>query len=350
MRDFLRRLAAILLVLSVLGLLVLTSDKPIPPPFGPPEDAPHAIVSLGDSTMSGEGTGDYLPGTDGEHDNWCHRSPEAMINNVTVPATSKVFNFACSGTGTDRIALNAPPGAEPSQARQLADIARAYRVTTIAIAVGANDDPQFGPLLTSCVQAIFDSGKPGCGQQISQQWPARIATMIPKIVKAVGDVRRVMTDNGYPNASYALVLQSYAAPVAPNVAKNLQNLNGCPFRTDDLRWVQDKGVPQLNDGIRKAAALAGTRFLDLSKAGTGHEACSGGSNTDTEWFTRLTVNWADFQNDARTAHAAQASFHPNAKGYVAFGDCMTRFLATTDTTAACVPDGHGGLKLLRTGH
>jgi lysophospholipase L1-like esterase len=311
----------------------------------PVEVATHAVVVLGDSTMSGEGAGSYLPGTDGEHDDWCHRSLDASVNHVTVPADTRVFNLACSGTGTDSIRLDTPPGAEPSQAAQLRAIASKYRITTVAVAVGANDDPQFGPLLDQCARELFLDRGPGCGQQVDKQWPVRVAGAVPKIVKALGDVRKVMTENGYTDGAYSLVLQSYADPVPADVGKSLQNLNGCPFRAEDLRWVHDRGVPQLNEGIRQAAKLAGARFLDLSKAGAGHEACSGGD----EWFTRLSVNWHDLQDDTRYNHALQSSFHPNARGYTAFGQCLTRFLATDGSAAACVSDGHGGLQLRHTG-
>src|SRR5687768_4537390 len=36
-----------------------------------------AVVVLGDSAASGDGAGDYEPGTRGEGDNWCHRSEHA---------------------------------------------------------------------------------------------------------------------------------------------------------------------------------------------------------------------------------------------------------------------------------
>ncbi|AHH97790.1 GDSL-type esterase/lipase family protein [Kutzneria albida] len=342
MRDFLRRFGIVVILIPALGLLLLLSDNPFTTPPGPPATAERAIVALGDSTMSGEGAGDYTPITNGQADNWCHRSPAAMIDQITAPDVPHLINLACSGAGTDRITLNTTTkGVEPQQTRQLGEVAKRFRVTAVLVAIGANDDPQFGGLINQCVQAILHPSDPGCGKQVDPQWPGRVNAMVPKVVRALHDIRKVMSDSGYSVTAYTLVLQSYAAPVAPNVVRNLQNLNGCPFRSDDLHWVQDRAVPLLDAGMRSAAEQAGVRFLDLAKAGTGHEACSGSS----EWFTRLTVNWNDFQDNARYNHALQSSFHPNAKGYTAFAGCMSKFLATDQKSAACVPDGKGGLRL-----
>jgi lysophospholipase L1-like esterase len=341
MRNFLRRAATVLIVFPVFALLLLTGDNRITPPPAPPENAPHAIVALGDSTMSGEGAGNYTPDTDGPRNDWCHRSPQAMVQHIKLAGVTKIFNFACSGANSQAIRLDGQHPVEPSQAAQLGAIASQYRIDAVVVAVGANDDPEFGSLLTSCVDAIFTSAKPGCGKQVDPQWQNRVNAMVPKVVAALRDIRRVMIEHGYPDSAYNLVLQSYAAPVAPDILRSLQNVGGCPLRTDDLRWVQDRAVPVLNDGLLKAAQQGGARFLDLSRAGDGHEACTGGQ----EWFTRLTVNWTDFQDSARYAHALQQSFHPNTAGYTAFARCMSQFLTLTERVAACVTDGHGSVQL-----
>src|SRR5579885_617512 len=106
MRNFLRRAAVILIVFPVLALLLLTGDNRIVPPPRPPEDVPHAIVALGDSTMSGEGAGNYTPDTDGPRDDWCHRSPQAMVQHVKLAGATKIFNFACSGADARAIRLD----------------------------------------------------------------------------------------------------------------------------------------------------------------------------------------------------------------------------------------------------
>jgi hypothetical protein len=102
-------------------------------------------------------------------------------------------------------------------------------------------------------------------------------------------------------------------------------------------------VPVLTAGVRQAATSVGARFLDLSRAGVGHEACSSERDPDREWFRRLAVRWDDLQNEDRATHALQESFHPNAAGHKQFGQCLTEFLVSTDNAAACLPARDGNL-------
>ncbi|MBB5956936.1 lysophospholipase L1-like esterase [Saccharothrix tamanrassetensis] len=338
-----RRLVALALVLPLVALLLMVADSPFPDPPGPGPDAPTAMVAMGDSTMSGEGAGSYEPGTDGENDNWCHRSRNASIHHTRVAGIDKVFNLACSGANAEQVGLtDQVRNTEGSQARQLARIAREYRVTTIVVAVGANDDPRFSDVLGTCLQAWFQR-RTDCSQALTEDWRGRVDRMVPKVESALRDIRQVLRDEGYTPRSYTLVLQSYASPVSPDLPFDLQNLAGCPLRTGDLRWVRDNAVGELSSGLRKAAAAVGTRFLDLSRAGDKHEACAGGGNPDSEWFTRLTVDFDGLRDEARARHALQESFHPNARGHEQFGRCMSAFLSTTARTASCVPDRSGNL-------
>jgi hypothetical protein len=336
---------ALFLVL-VVATLGLSGDHRFPAPTplpGPPDDGPRVIVAMGDSTVSGEGAGDYEPGTDGEKGNWCHRSPHASIFQVEVPGVQKAFNLACSGAPSPQVGLgDVEQYTEISQAEQLARIAARNRVMAVVVASGANDDPSFSHVLDSCVQAWLGRGQP-CSRIVGPQWERRVDRMIPKLTKALRDIRTVMHNAGYARTDYELVVQSYAAPVGPGVARGLQDLSGCPFLTQDLRWVEDDAVPVLTAGVRTAAANAGARFLDLSRAGTGREACTSARDPDREWFRRLAVAWDDLQHDDRATHALQESFHPNANGHEQFGRCLAEFLTSTDRAAACLPARDGNL-------
>jgi hypothetical protein len=152
-----------------------------------------------------------------------------------------------------------------------------------------------------------------------------------------------MASAGYRPVHYQLIVQSYAAPVGPNVADGLQDLSGCPLRSDDLRWVRESAVPTITAGIRRAARDANARFLDLSRAGVGREACTSKNDAGREWFRRLTIQWNDLQSDERATHALQESFHPNANGYEQFGRCLGEFINTPDQAAACLPGNDGNL-------
>ncbi|MEU6641669.1 GDSL-type esterase/lipase family protein [Saccharomonospora sp. NPDC046836] len=336
-------LAGVALLVGVFVLIGRDSQQPVEPP-GPPGRGPLTIVSLGDSTISGEGAGEYTADTDGRDGNWCHRSPLALVHEVKAPGIVKSVNLACSGAPAGQVALGeVEQWTEPSQAQQLAQLVKTHRVAAVVVAVGANDDPHFSRLISECFTSWFmDSGDP-CSEQITDDWASRIEKMVPKVVDALDDIRTVLRNAGYDREDYELVLQSYASPIGPDIPENLRNLNGCPFRTEDLRWVKETGAASLSAGLRDVAQRAGARFLDLSRAGDGHEACSGGADASTEWFTRFTVRWDDLTAVERATHAIQESFHPNAAGHQQFARCLSEFLATNDQAAACLKGEDGNL-------
>ncbi|MBP2472674.1 lysophospholipase L1-like esterase [Crossiella equi] len=342
MRALRSPLVILPVLVLVLGLLLLVSDGPVPKLPAPPEDAPKAVVALGDSTMSGEGAGDYDPATNGQDGNWCHRSPHAMINKLGLPDIAKVANLSCSGAQVAHL-VDRPQHNEGPQIPRLLEIARQYRVAAVVVQVGANDEPGFSSVVKDCAEAWLRSRATGCSGPLTSGWGERVDRMVPKLTKALQLIRKQMREHGYPDASYQLVVQSYAAPVGKSATTSLRNLGGCPFRAGDLEWVEDKAVGELAAGVRTAAAVAGARFLDLSRAGVGREACSTTGSGAGEWFTRLRVNWKDLSDEARSAHAMQESYHPNAAGHENFAACLTRFLTTTDKAAACVTDATGKL-------
>ncbi|MGH3632300.1 MAG: GDSL-type esterase/lipase family protein, partial [Sciscionella sp.] len=293
-------------------------------------------------TISGEGAGHYLPGTDGQHGDWCHRSRLAEVDQVKLPGVPKKINLGCSGAKSSDIGFGDKLHYdESSQAARLTAVAERYRVVAVVVGTGANDDPQFANTLTTCVGDWLNGTS--CFAGFGDEWRARVRRMRPKVASALTDVRTAMSRAHYARSDYSLVLQSYAAPVGPDIAPGLQGLAGCPLRTDDLRWIRNTGVTVLDNGLRAVAKKTGTRFLDLSRAGIGHEACSGGKDIAQEWFTRLTVDWQDLVHDDRAPHALQASFHPNARGYKEFAGCLTEFLGTDTREASCLPGTNGTL-------
>ncbi len=344
-----RRKWAALVAVLVLAAFALVTDVPTTAPvavkhLGPPSTAPLTIVTMGDSTISGEGAGDYTAATNGANGDWCHRSTRAEVDDTSVPGVTHTVNLACSGADSPAIGLGRTTHyTEPSQAAQLAPIAAHNRIVAIVLGDGANDDPHFSQLVDACIQAYFTRNAAGCSGGFTPQWQQRVDAMIPKVEHVLRDIRTVMAHAGYAAGSYQLVLQSYATPIGPDIAPGLRSLAGCPFQTVDLTWVRDTGIHILDNGLARAAGVAGVRFLDLSGAGVGHEACSGGAKATNEWFTRLTVAWQDLSNARRAGHALQSSFHPNAAGYAAFGGCLTAFLATTNQSAACLPGPDGTL-------
>ncbi|MGH3848381.1 MAG: GDSL-type esterase/lipase family protein, partial [Pseudonocardiaceae bacterium] len=144
-----------------------------------------------------------------------------------------------------------------------------------------------------------------------------------------------------PDGSYELVLQSYPTPVTERLAPELQNLSGCPFRTEDLVWLRTVAVPELAAALRGVADRAGARFLDLTRAAEGHEACTSPAEPANEWITRLTLDFTRLREDDTGLHAVQESFHPNATGYERIAGCLSEFIRMEYIDGSCQvsPDG-----------
>ena len=193
----------------------------------PATAAPQAaVVALGDSAASGEGAGDYAPGTRGEGGDWCHRSPRAYVHATRLAPVA--IDLACSGADTADIASTRQYG-EAAQAAQLADVARRYRVKTVVLQVGANDDAALVATGVACIRAFIDVLTPPCRQTVGPLVPQRMAATAAKVEKAVGAVRAVMRDAGYADKTWRLVLASYAAPVTERMIP-LQRGAGLPVQ------------------------------------------------------------------------------------------------------------------------
>lgn len=349
-----RRCSVGLLLLVLTALLVLADAPAAPPSRVAPSQAgqldlrPLAVVSLGDSTLAGEGAGDYLPGTRGENGNFCHRSIHAEVQRITLPGVTRRVNLACSGAGSANIGFNTPQNsAETSQAARLGELARQYRIGVVVIAVGANDGPSFADVVMRCAQAWVKRWAPPCSADLATQWPRRVAAMVPDVTAAVADVRTAMRGAGYRDRDYDLVLQSYPAPLTERLAPELQDLSGCPFRTPDLVWLRTSAAPQLSAALRGVAARAGARFLDLTRAAEGHEACTSPGDPGNEWITRLSLDFARLRNDDTGLQAVQESFHPNARGHERIAECLSQFLRTAERESSCRPNPSGRLQTVR---
>ncbi|GAY10741.1 GDSL-type esterase/lipase family protein [Pseudonocardia sp. N23] len=300
-------------------------------------DPPAAVVALGDSTASGEGAGDYEAGTRGEGGNFCHRSPAAYVHRSGLAPVS--VNLACSGA--DTAAVRSGPG---SQTARLGDLAREHRVTTVTLQVGSNDDVALTAVLAGCIQAFVDPRQGPCRDAVVAGWPARLAATVPKVEAAVADVRSVLRDAGYSDDGYVLVLLSYASPVTERMGR-LHGARGCPYHRADAGWARTVALPDLSAALAGVAARSGARFLDLSRATEGREACSR-DDPSVEWQRRLTVEPGALRHGhlgALGMPLVQESFHPNAAGHAAIGRCLGEFVRSGAAAASCLPTADGTL-------
>ncbi|MBM7775291.1 lysophospholipase L1-like esterase [Actinokineospora baliensis] len=333
--------------IRVLGLVtgVVLAAGLVAAPQAVADDRPTAVVSLGDSAISGEGAGDYEPGTRGENGNWCHRSANALIHKTQL--AQRTVNLACSGADAANVSLaDTTHYTEGSQARRLIDVAKANRVVAVVLQVGANDDPAFADTLVGCIKKWFNPFGSGCAKDLRTQWPARLTAMAPKVERAVADVKSAMRQAGYADGSYRFVITSYASPVTEKMDAINHGPQGCPLRLADAGYGRTEAVPQFAEAYRGIAARNGLSYLDLSRATEGREACSGGDNSATEWQNRVLVDpyaWVFGGLDSVGIHMAQQSFHPNARGHAQLGRCVTEFVNAGTPTARCLIGSDGNL-------
>ncbi len=332
-------LVALLAVVLAVGAAVTAGNAAAAPARS------DAVVVLGDSAASGEGAGDYAPGTRGEGGDWCHRSPHAYIYAARLAPVA--IDLACSGAGAADVAVGGSHYGETAQSTQLAGVARRYRVTTVVVQVGANDAAALVDTGIACIRAFLDVLVPPCRQTLGPLVPRRMAATAAAVEKAVGDVRAAMRAAGYADAGWRLVLASYAAPITERMVP-LQALHGCPYSKPDAQWGRTVLFPALSDTLRGVAARTGAAFLDLDRATEGREACAH-ENAAQDWQRRVTVDphaLAFGGLDAAGFHIAQESFHPTAAAHAAIGQCLAAFVRSGAATGACVP-GAGATLTLR---
>jgi hypothetical protein len=212
---------------------------------------------------------------------------------------------------------------EGSQAQRLGVLAGQVRVTAVVLQVGGNDDPALVPTGIACIRAFLDPAVPGCRDTVGPQWPARLAAMAPKVELPWPTCARRCAAPGTPTPDYTLVLASYAPPWTERMI-GVPAAQGCPYSRPDAAWARTVAFPQLSQTLRSGRRGRGVRFLDLSRATEGREACSR-VLADEEWQRRLTVdpNALVYGGlDAFGIHLAQESFHPSAAGHAELGRCV----------------------------
>ncbi|MFI1649828.1 GDSL-type esterase/lipase family protein [Streptomyces avidinii] len=326
-----------------------------------PGTGPTAVVSMGDSYISGEAgrwKGNSLTnsgsrnGTDrgwvsgstydpgkvyGATAGGCHRSDSAEVRSAGAIADVAV-NLACSGAVSDNVFRASNGGVsfkgEAPQADQLAAVAASHNVKVIALSIGGND-LGFADIIKDCAldfviwnSYCYDNQQYGVDQKID--------AVMGNVGKSVDEIRAVMRAAGYADSAYRIVLQSYPSPI-PRGAENRYtqsdwsrlNTGGCPFWNRDSDWARDSLVPQIAGRIKGVAAAKGVQFLDLRDMMQGREVCAKASKQVTSAVpaSAKTSEWARWIDNNETQGLIQESMHPNYFGQLAAGRCLALVVA-----------------------
>ncbi|HEU4421796.1 MAG TPA: ricin-type beta-trefoil lectin domain protein [Pilimelia sp.] len=314
------------------------------PEIRPLEQRKTSLVTMGDSEISGEGVGNYVPGTH-QDGNWCDRSYDQAVFRTGI-ASDVQYNIACSGA--EPVHLMAGSGQrqwnELNQGDYLAVKARNTRVKLVWVVVGANGEGtiEFGPVATDCAFSRFFFLGP-CYPKYTDVWATRVNGSRQQVEAALLSIRQTMTNAGYLASDYELVLQSYPSPGGPDVEDNPNfpgwYAGGCVLYLHDAAFARNKAVPMFERGLRAAAANTGTRYLDASRLFDGHGVCE-----DVPWVRGLWIELGIWDENA-----ARQSFHPNIHGHGAFAACMTAFYNSGLPRATCVDPASTRVPGLRSG-
>ncbi|MEV4560439.1 GDSL-type esterase/lipase family protein [Kitasatospora sp. NPDC049285] len=348
-----RRLTAAALTLPLLvpGLLAVGA----PTALAAPGSGPAIAVSLGDSYISGEGgrwagnsdtSSGSRSGTDRAwngsgytpakvygttYQSGCDRSDSAEVLSAFGSATA--VNLACSGATTANVFRAGSGGqsfkGEAPQADQLATLASQRRVGLIALSIGGND-LGFADAIATCVKD-YEIWYSYCHDDQQAAIDAKIDSAMADVGRSIDEIRAVMTADGYADADYRIVLQSYPSPIPRSSEARYgesgwarTSTGGCPFWDGDLDWARDGLVPQLAQRLAQVAADRRVQFLDLQNFLQGHEVCATAARlaTDTKPVTAATGEWARFLTTGATQGTMQESFHPNYYGELGLGRCL----------------------------
>jgi hypothetical protein len=378
----------------LLGSLLLVAALALAPAAqAGPGSSTTAIVSLGDSFISGEagrwngnslnpfynrnrtdraaynctwyGTCSYdAKRVYGNTHTGCDRSDVAPIQSAAISVTVKV-NLACSGARTQHIWRASQGGqtfkGEAPQADQLATVAQQRNVRLVVLTITAND-LGFSDHVIDCTVAWVTSSSSNpdyCWPEEQAEMQAGIASARAGFAKAIDEVRAVMSAAGYSASQYRLVSMGYASPVPrgpdiryPQSGWSRLSEGGCPFWDQDANWAVDWATPFIVNNMKDIAAQKGVQFLDVQRALDTRQVChrssslvgsSGPSDTRSEW-----VRWL---NSGCCQGDAQESLHPNAYGQRAMGRCIALIYgqATGNRTCRNVPGAGVGSMYLTSG-
>ncbi|HEX5598530.1 MAG TPA: hypothetical protein VFX61_21305, partial [Micromonosporaceae bacterium] len=190
------------------------------PGIRPLDQRKTALITMGDSEISGEGVGNYDPNTH-RKGNWCDRSYDQAIFRTGIAADEK-YNIACSGATPWNLMYGGPTQHdELNQGDYLAIKARNTKINLIWVVVGANGDGtiQFGPVATDCtLRRVFFMGP--CYPTYTDEWSIRVEGSRQAVEDALNNIRQTMTNAGYLRSDYELVFMSYPSPGSPDVEDN----------------------------------------------------------------------------------------------------------------------------------
>ena len=270
------------------------------------------------------------------------------------------LNLACSGARTGTFTSSDGyfkpgidfhnSGTNKGQALMLQEFATTNNVTMVQLSIGGNNFG-FADIVQACVTNFLTS---------PSWWPnychddnavrnnftsTNITNQTNAIVGALNNIRTAMTNAGYANTQYTIVVQTYPSPIPRGSGFRYsqsgftrQSTGGCGFWNRDADWANDTALVNINNAVKNAAnsvnATSGNvRIMDIAAAFNGRRLCETGVNLmersgranwtiagasdTTEWIAQIRTLSTVFG-----PYYVQESIHPNWWGQRALRNCV----------------------------
>ena len=360
---------------------------------GPGEGTPW-VVTLGDSYISGE-AGRWAGNTN-ESSSWidalgekayddnaghtaelipgCHRSQSAE---AYIGGGVDGENLACSGAKTSSFTSEEDfkpgldfynSGGHEGQALMLEKFAKTHNVKLVPISIGGNNF-NFAEIVQTCVEDFLFTPEwwPSyCSEEesVTKNFTAgNVSTQQTAVKNAVLNVSKAMTNAGYSNSQYTILMQNYPSPI-PNgegfryaqKGYSRQEVGGCGFWNHDADEANAKMLPTIDGAVFKGAEeakLSNLKTMNISSAFNGRRLCEKGvglleEEGLTSWKGTGAVNKTEWINQIRTVSALfppyelQEDLHPNYWAQLALRNCATQaYNAGTPKGGTCTISGEG---------
>ena len=293
------KVALPVLAVALVGGASLAVASSSSAPATAPLERLDKVVLLGDSYSAGNGAGGYLDA--------CFRTPQSAGRRYAAHVRAGVVDVSCSGA----VVADLTRARNQSRPAQVDAVDRTADV--VVLTIGGND-VGFGSIVTQCFLFGTGASKGGCADGIT-----RAKGLLPQLRTDLTTALTQVRSRMRPDAVLVLRSYPYLAPDRPLVEQGGYDANrGVRALGKAGTAVQQDAV----DAVRASAPGRERTYLETSATAVfaGHElgARPAAGSKAEPWFVGFGTK------GGRPAEV----YHPNPAGWAAWGDSLTRFLAT----------------------
>ncbi|WP_027660503.1 SGNH/GDSL hydrolase family protein [Salinispora fenicalii] len=334
---------------------------------------------------------------------FCHRSANASLHRANLPGIDDRFNLACSGGQPADFANASADRANgrqvAAQLDQLRAVAQTHDIDLVLVGIGSNNSSfTFGEVAEKCANRFIADAWIGWWEFWAEPWAveqdpcsdadlATAAELAAATAETSAAVQQVLSTLAEVDADgeHRVVLQDYTNPLPEELAQaywtednrddtrdKFRDLGreryaaGCPIHRASLapghRFSQGLGsmVSQVHTDVTAEFPNADVVLLNVQQAFDGARLCetTDGPHQALATAVRLMdgpsgtyvtslegANKLDISRIANTCvdyfQTCQESWHPNAAGHLALGQCLTGAATTNSREVSCVRSPNG---------